>query len=113
MLMGLVGYSCARAATAGSKTSSSAATTIGIRDELRFCRVLAYLLHKAKNARALGTTAMTTRKLISVAATGDCQKMPKLPLDMMSDCRRAVSMIGPSTKARISGAAGYPNLAMR
>jgi hypothetical protein len=35
-----------------------------------------------------------------VAEMGRGKKMEKLPLDLIRDCRRAVSIIGPRTKAR-------------
>ena len=50
-----------------------------------------------------------------VAEIGRLKKMEKLPLDLINDWRRAVSIMGPRTKARTMGAAskeiffiGYP-----
>ena len=72
-----------------------------------FCR------HTVISVRSTGSSSTITRIVMRVPETGRVQKMKKSARDMISDCRSAVSMIGPSTKASTIGAIGKPNLVIR
>jgi len=63
--------------------------------------------------RTRGETRSKSEMVIKVADKGRTKKIPKLPFEMIRDCRNALSNIGPNIKANIKGAPSYLNFLKR
>ncbi len=66
-----------------------------------------------QTARTIGVKRASRAMTVSTAEIGRVKKMSSEPCDMVSDCRKERSTIGPSTRANTAGAAGKSNLRIR